>query len=352
MSGLEPRPDVVLAPYCTLGVGGPARWFVQARDEEALFAALDWANARSVPLRVLGGGSNLVVADSGVDALVVRMDLRGVTTRATTDRVEVTAAAGEPWDALVALAVERGWAGLECLSGIPGLAGATPIQNVGAYGQEVGGTVSAVRALDTETGRVLTLGNDECGFAYRDSRFKSAEPGRHVILSVTYRLVPGGAPTVHYAEVIRHLDARGLARPTLGDVRESVLAIRRSKSMVIDPGDDNRRSCGSFFTNAIVTAAEADRVAQAAGDPAMPRWPERDGRVKLSSAWLIERAGFARGDRDGPVGLSTRHALAVVAHDGARASDVVAFAGRVTAAVGKRFGVRLTPEPVFWGLGA
>jgi UDP-N-acetylmuramate dehydrogenase len=348
----EPRPDVVLAPYCTLGVGGPARWFVEARDEAALFAALDWAKARGVPLRVLGGGSNLVVADAGVDALVVRVDLRGVATHATADGVEVTAAAGEPWDALVALAVERGWAGLECLSGIPGLVGATPIQNVGAYGQEVSGTVTAVRALDTETGRVLTLGNDECGFAYRDSRFKSAEPGRHVILSVTYRLVPGGAPSVRYAEVVRHLAARGLARPTLGDVRESVLAIRRSKSMVIDPGDDNRRSCGSFFTNAIVTAAEADRVAQAAGDPAMPRWPERDGRVKLSSAWLIEHAGFARGDRDGPVGLSTRHALAVVAHDGARASDVVAFARRVTAAVQARFGVRLAPEPVFWGFDA
>jgi UDP-N-acetylmuramate dehydrogenase len=352
MSGLEPRPHVVLAPYCTLGVGGPARWFVEARDEEALFAALDWANAWGVPLRVLGGGSNLVVADSGIDALVVRMDLRGVTSRTAAGVVELTAAAGEPWDALVAHAVAQGWAGLECLSGIPGLVGATPIQNVGAYGQEVSETVTAVRALDTETGRVLTLGNDECGFTYRDSRFKSGEPGRHVILSVTYRLVPGGAPSVRYAEVTRHLAARGLARPSLGDVRESVLAIRRSKSMVIDAGDENRRSCGSFFTNAIVTAAEADRVAEVAGDPAMPRWPERDGRVKLSSAWLIEHAGFARGDRDGPVGLSTRHALAVVAHDGARASDVVAFARRVTAGVEKRFGVRLAPEPVLWGFDA
>ena len=199
---------------------------------------------------------------------------------------------------------------------------------------------------------MLTLGNDECGFSYRDSRFKRVEPGRHVILSVTYRLVPGGAPCLRYAEVIRHLSARGVARPALGDVRESVLAIRRSKSMVIDPADENRRSCGSFFTNAIVTAADADRVARAAGDPAMPRWPEPDGRVKLSSAWLIEHAGFARGHREGPVGLSTRHALALVAHDGARAADVVAFARRVIAAVGERFGVRLTPEPAFWGFDA
>jgi UDP-N-acetylmuramate dehydrogenase len=352
MSALVPRPDVVLAPYCTLGVGGPARWFVEARDEAAVSGALDWADARGLPLRVLGGGSNLVIADAGVEALVVRVDLRGVTTREAAGAVEVTAGAGEPWDVLVAHVVERGWAGVECLSGIPGLVGATPIQNVGAYGQEVSETLTAVRALDTATGRVLTLTNDECGFAYRDSRFKRAEPGRHVILAVTYRLTPGGAPCLRYAEVARHLASRGVARPALADVRESVVAIRRSKSMVIDAGDENRRSCGSFFTNAIVSAADAERVARLAGDPPMPRWPERDGRVKLSSAWLIERAGFARGDRDGAVGLSTRHALAVVAHDGARASDVVAFARRVTDAVDARFGVRLTPEPVFWGFDA
>jgi UDP-N-acetylmuramate dehydrogenase len=230
--------------------------------------------------------------------------------------------------------------------------GATPIQNVGAYGQEVSETVTAVRALDTVSGRVLTLDGHACGFSYRDSRFKRGAGGRHVILSVTYRLLPGGAPRVAYAELARHLEARGLARPALADVRASVLAIRRSKSMVIEGGDENRRSCGSFFTNAIVTAAEADRVAGAAGDPAMPRWPEADGRVKLSSAWLIERAGFSRGHREGAVGLSTRHALAVVAHDGARAADVVAFARRLAGAVEARFGVRLAPEPVFWGFDA
>jgi UDP-N-acetylmuramate dehydrogenase len=352
MSGPQPRPDVVLAPYCTLGVGGPARWFVEACDEPSLLGALEWARARGLALRVLGGGSNLLVADAGIDALVVRMDVRGVSTVPNSDAVELTAAAGEPWDALVAHTVARGWAGLECLSGIPGLVGATPIQNVGAYGQEVSQTVVAVRALDTETGRVGTLTRDECGFTYRDSRFKSVEPGRHVILSVTYRLAPGGAPCVRYAEVAHHLAAGGIARPALADVRASVLAIRRSKSMVIDPADENRRSCGSFFTNAIVSAAEADRVARVAGDPAMPRWPERDGRVKLSSAWLIEHAGFARGDREGPVGLSSRHALAVVAHDGARACDVAAFARRIAAAVRERFGVALTPEPVFWGFDA
>ena len=269
-----------------------------------------------------------------------------------TGAVELTAAAGEPWDDLVRMTVERGWAGLECLSGIPGLVGATPIQNVGAYGQEVSETVTTVRVLDTESGRILTLATRECGFGYRDSRFRSVEPERWVVLAVTYRLRPGGAPAVRYADVEQHLAARGVASPTLADVRETVLAIRRSKSMVLDPRDPNRRSCGSFFTNPIVSAADCARVEVLARDPAMPRWLQPDGRVKLSAAWLIERAGFRRGEADGPVGLSTRHTLAVVAHEGARARDVVAFAAKLRTRVLDRFGVRLTPEPVFWGLPA
>ena len=349
---MELREHVSLAPYCTLGVGGAARFFLEARDEPTVLRALDWAKARSVPFRALGGGSNLVVADDGVEAFVVKIGLRGITSRDVAGAVELTAAAGEPWDELVAFAVGHGWAGLECLSGIPGLVGATPIQNVGAYGQEVSETLTELRALDATTGRVVTLSPEDCGFAYRDSRFKSGEPGRHVILSVTYRLAPGGAPCVRYAEVERHLAARRISAPSLGEVRESVLAIRRSKSMTIERGDENLRTCGSFFTNAIVTASDAERVARIVGDAGMPRWLQPDGRVKLSSAWLIEHAGFTRGHREGLVGLSTRHALALVAHDGARAADVVAFAGRVTAAVEARFGIRLTPEPVYWGFDA
>jgi UDP-N-acetylmuramate dehydrogenase len=329
-------------------VGGPARYFAEARAEAEVHEACAWARARGLPLRVLGGGSNLVIGDGGVDALVVHIALRGLAVHESGAAVEVTAAAGEPWDDLVALTVARGWAGLECLSGIPGLVGATPIQNVGAYGQEVSQSVTAVRALDRGTGEIVTLAGADCGFAYRDSRFKSGEPGRYVVLAVTYRLAPGGAPAVRYAELERHLAGRGLARPALADVRASVLAIRRAKSMVLDPADPNHRSCGSFFTNPVVSAAESAGVAARAGDPAMPRWPQPDGRVKLSAAWLIERAGFTRGLADGPVGLSTRHTLAIVAHDGARARDVVAFARRVQAAVAARFGVRLTPEPVFW----
>ncbi len=346
---MTPRENVPLAPRTTLAVGGPARWFVEAREESAVLDALAWARTRGVPLRVLGGGSNLVVPDEGVDALVVKIDLRGVSTREAGGALELTAAAGEPWDDLVRRAVERGWAGLECLSGIPGLVGATPIQNVGAYGQEVSETVTAVRALDTREGAVATLAGRDCGFVYRDSRFKSGEPGRWVVLSVSYRLRPGGPPTLRYADVEKHLEARRLAAPTLADVRESVLAIRRAKSMVLDdPGDPNRRSCGSFFTNPIVTAAELAEVERRVSDPAMPRWPQPDGRVKLSAAWLIERAGFRRGHRHGTVGLSSRHALAIVCHEGARARDVVAFAGELQAAVRERCGARLTLEPVVW----
>ncbi len=344
-----PQENVPLAPYTTLRLGGPARYFVEAHDEYAVLDALDWARARGLPLRVLGGGSNLVVADMGVDGLVVKVDLRGVYTREIDGALELTAAAGEPWDDLVQRAVERGWAGLECLSGIPGLVGATPIQNVGAYGQEVSDTVTMVRVLDTRDGNIHTLTNRECGFAYRDSRFKSGEPGRHVVLSVDYRLAPGGLPTVKYADVEKHLEDRRIVTPTLADVRASVLDIRRSKSMVLDdPLDPNRRSCGSFFTNPIVTAAELAGVEARVRDSTMPRWPQADGRVKLSAAWLIERAGFRRGYHRGKVGVSTRHALAVVAHEGARAADVIAFAAHLRGAVEERFGVRLALEPVVW----
>jgi len=342
------RERAALAPYTTLGVGGPARWFVDATDEATLREALAWSRARGVALRILGGGSNVVVADAGIEALVVRVGLRGVTTREVGHVVDLTAAAGEPWDDLVALAVARGWAGLECLSGIPGLVGATPLQNVGAYGQEVSDTVVAVRALDTTAGEAVTLSPAECGFAYRDSAFKSREAGRYVVLAVTYRLRPGAAPTLGYADVERAVAARGLTAPTLADVRASVLAIRRTKSMVLDPGDPNRRSCGSFFTNPIVTAADAEQVARRAGEAMMPRWPQADGGVKLSAAWLIERAGYRRGQREGAVGLSTAHALAVVAHDGARAADVLGFARRLQASVAERFGVRLALEPAVW----
>lgn len=332
-----------------MGVGGPARFFVEAADDAAVSEAVRWAQERGVDLHVLGGGSNLVVADAGVDGLVVSIALSGVSSREAGGGLEVTAAAGEPWDALVAHVVERGWAGLECLSGIPGLVGATPIQNVGAYGQEVSQTVTAVRALDRRTGDLVSLAPGDCGFGYRTSRFKSGAPDRFIVLSVTYRLIPGGAPAVRYADVESDLARRGIARPSLADVRASVLDIRRSKSMVLDPADPNRRTCGSFFLNPVVGGAALERLERAAGDSAMPRWREADGRVKLSAAWLIEHAGLHRGDGPGPVALSTRHSLAIVCREGARAADVAAFAREIRALVEARFGIVLVPEPVFWG---
>jgi len=345
----QPLENVPLAPRCTMGVGGAARFFAEASDESAVAAAARWAESRRVPLYVLGGGSNLVVADEGVDGLVLQITIRGVTSRAAGDAVEVSVGAGEPWDAFVQRAVMNGWAGLECLSGIPGLVGATPIQNVGAYGQEVSETVTAVRVLDRRSGDVVTLAAAECAFGYRTSRFKTGDPDRFIVLAVTYRLTRDGAPTVRYADLERDLERRGLARPSLGDVRASVVAIRKSKSMVLDPGDPNRRSCGSFFLNPLVDAATLERVERAVGDATMPRWPDASGCVKLSAAWLIERAGFRRGEGPGPVALSTRHSLAIVCHEGARASDVAAFAREIRSRVEARFGLTLAPEPVFWG---
>ena len=240
---MTPREDVSLAGRCTLGVGGPARYFAELTTESAVADSLAWARRRGVGVRVLGGGSNVVVPDAGVDGLVLHIALRGIVTQEHADGVDVTAAAGEPWDDVVRVTVEQGWAGLECLSGIPGLVGATPIQNVGAYGQEVSETITAVRVLDTHTGEIGALDTTACGFGYRDSRLKSGEPGRHIVLGVTYRLRRDGKVRVRYAELSQHLTARGISAPTVADVRESVLAVRRGKSMVLDAGDPNRRSC-------------------------------------------------------------------------------------------------------------
>jgi UDP-N-acetylmuramate dehydrogenase len=342
---------VPLAPRCTLGVGGAARFFVRAQDERSLVEALEWADRGGVFVRVLGSGSNIVIADEGLDGLVIRIGLRGRKTREESDTdVELTAAAGEPWDDLVAYAVGRGFAGLECLSGIPGLVGAAPIQNVGAYGQDVSETVSRVRVYDRISRDITTLSPDDCGFAYRDSIFKSVAPDRYVVLDVTFRLKRGGAPAVRYPELAKRLESDGLSAPTLDDVRRTVMALRAAKSMVLEASDENRRSCGSFFLNPIVVADEIPRIERRVGVQAqMPRFEQPDGQVKLSAAWLIERAGFAKGQRRGAVGLSTRHALAVVCHDNAKSHAVISFAREIRDRVRDRFGVTLSPEPVLWG---
>ena len=341
--------DVPLAPLTTLELGGPARFFVEVAAEDDLLEAVAFAERRGLPLAVLGGGSNLVVADAGFPGLVVRLTARGIGFRPAGAEVLCEVAAGEPWDAVVAAAIARGLAGLECLSGIPGSAGATPIQNVGAYGQEVSDTVRTVRALDRRTGAVIDLPPAACAFAYRDSAFKR-DPHRHVVLRVTYALRPDAAPTIRYAELARALAG---ASPDLATVRSTVLALRRKKSMVIDPADPNRRSVGSFFTNPIVPAPQAEQLAARAlaeglvSDPAeVPRYPAGSGQTKLAAGWLIERAGFARGLARGPVGISSAHALALVHHGGGRSADLLALAREIRAGVEARFGIRLVPEPV------
>ena len=347
------RDGVPLAPFTTLELGGPARHLVDAADEAAVVEALRWADGRNLPVAILGGGSNMVVSDAGFDGLVVRMATRGVRFETVGGEATVTAAAGEPWDALVAEAVGRGLGGLECLSGIPGLVGATPIQNVGAYGQEVAETIRAVRVLERGSWQVRTLSPEECGFGYRESSFKR-EPDRFVVLAVTFGLRPGAAPALRYRELAESLAGDGAtkAAPTLADARAAVVALRARKSMLVTAGDPNRRSVGSFFTNPIVGEDEAEAAAARAGaDGAhMPRWPAGDGRVKLSAGWLIERAGIAKGLRRGPVGVSSAHALALVHHGGGTTAALIALAREIRGAVGMRFGVTLVPEPTFVGV--
>jgi UDP-N-acetylmuramate dehydrogenase len=345
VNGLEEH--VPLAPRTTFGLGGTARWFCRATTDDALLEALRWAKARGVEVAFLGGGSNLVVADAGFDGLVVELAQRGRQAAARGGRQHLRAAAGEDWDALVAWAVEEGWAGLECLSGIPGRVGATPIQNVGAYGQDVGQTLTSVAAIDLATLEPREFRNEECAFAYRHSRFKAA-PGRFVVTAVTFALPIGGPPMLAYGELERAFEGR---TPTLAAVRDTVIALRRRKSMVLDPEDPNGRTAGSFFTNPLVAPEVARRVEAIAieqGLGAVPSWPAGD-RVKLAAGWLIEKAGMTRGTRRGHVGLSSAHALALVHHGGGTTAELVDFAREVRDAVRGRFGVTLVPEPVFLG---
>lgn len=345
-TGLHIDSNVVLAPRTTLKVGGPARFFVNVRSEAELAEAFAWAQANTAPVWVLGGGSNVVVPDRGLDGLVVAVDLTGIRCEEGAGKCLVSAQAGESWDGLVRFAVNAGLSGLECLSGIPGLVGATPVQNVGAYGQEVQDTLLCVRAFDRTARRFVELDASACEFGYRNSRFKSREPSRFVITEVTFALSRGEPAPAAYPELARRLASLGRA-PGLIEVRETVLALRRSKSMVLEASDPNARSCGSFFVNPVVPEPVALAAASRLG-PELPRFPQPDGQLKLSAAWLIEHAGFQRGFRRGNVGLSSLHTLALVCHEGATARELLDFAGEVQTVVRERSGVELTPEPSIW----
>jgi UDP-N-acetylmuramate dehydrogenase len=340
------QPHVPLAPCSTLGVGGIARWFAHARTADEIAGAHHWATERQMDLFVLGGGSNLVIADAGFEGLVLRVALGGVVVAERGTTTSVRAGAGESWDDVVSTAVARGLAGVECLSGIPGSVGGTPVQNVGAYGQEVKDTIESVTVFDRQSAASATLSNEECRFAYRMSRFKREDADRFIVCDVTFALRPG-PPTLTYADVVRHFERRGIHTPTLADVRAGVLEIRRRKGMVLDAADPDTRSVGSFFMNPVLPSAVHARLAGPDG-PA-PGFILPDGAVKVPAAWLIEQAGFDKGSGTGRVGLSTKHPLAIVNRGGATASEVVEFAVRIKKQVEDRFGVSLRPEPVFVG---
>ena len=333
-----------LSELTTLRLGGPAGSVVDARSEAELIEA-----ARGEDVLLVAGGSNLVIADAGWPGTVVRVLTRGVAEREADGRVELTVAAGEEWEAFVARCVAEGLAGVESLSGIPGSIGATPIQNVGAYGQEVAETIVSVRALERASGDLRDLAPEECGFAYRSSAFKR-DPGRWVVLAVTFALERRElSGPLAYAELARTLDVRPGEGAPLAEVREAVLGLRRGKGMVLDPADPDSVSAGSFFTNPILSEEAFSALEQRAECP--PRFPEPDGRVKTSAAWLIERAGFQRGygNPDG-IAISSKHTLALTNRGGGTTAELLALAREIAAGVEERFGVTLQPEPTLIGV--
>lgn len=345
---MQVQENVALAPLTTIGIGGPARFFFRATTVDEVREALAWAQERGLATFVLGGGSNLLISDAGFDGVVIHVDLRGVTVESEDEYAMVKVAAGEPWDAFVETAVENGWAGIECLSGIPGSTGATPIQNVGAYGQDVSETIARVEALDRTIDRVVWFTNWDCRFGYRASLFKNVEPGRYVVLSVTFRLKRGGSATIRYPELQKYVDERGVPARDLQGVRDAVIAIRKRKGMVLDPDDPDTRSDGSFFMNPVIPSAAYAEFARKA--PAAPHYPSGDD-VKLSAAWLIEHAGFGKGFTHGNVGLSAKHTLAIVNRGGGTAAEVVELVRMIQGRVRDVFGVDIQPEPYFVGFG-
>jgi len=339
-----------LADYTTLGLGGPAGNFVAAPTEAALIDAVTAADAAGAPVLILGGGSNLVIADDGFPGTVIHVNTRGVGYAEAADgRVDVTVASGEDWDDVVAAAVAEGLAGLECLSGIPGRAGATPIQNVGAYGHEVAEVITSVRVFDRQARQVQLIPNGSCRFAYRTSYFKQ-DPARYVVLGVTYRLARGSlSMPVKYAELAAELGAEMGERAGVGEVRSAVLKIRARKGMVLNPGDPDTKSAGSFFTNPVLDAGQFARLAAAAAGP-VPRFDAGDGNVKVPAAWLIEHAGFGKGyGAPGRARVSTKHTLALVNAGGATTADLLTLARAIRDGVHTTFGITLTPEPILIG---
>ncbi|MFZ1005703.1 MAG: UDP-N-acetylmuramate dehydrogenase [Candidatus Sulfotelmatobacter sp.] len=345
--------NIPLAPLTTFKIGGPAKYYVEAATPGEVQEAVTFARSRDLPLFVLGGGSNLVVSDAGWPGLVLKVGLQGIEQRAGHDEdgcVIFDAGAGESWDRFVSHAVMARCAGVECLSGIPGSVGGTPVQNVGAYGQEVADTISAVEVLDLKDGQVRELCREACGFSYRASIFNTTERGRFIVLRVTYALTPGGKPRIAYADLKRHFEGRETT-PDLAETREAVRHIRALKGMLIVAGDADCQSAGSFFKNPVLSETEHEQLKQcaAARGLTVPSYPALETHKKVSAAWLVERSGFNKGFGFGRVGISSKHALAIVNRGGATAGEVIALKEHIQQRVEEIWGVKLEPEPVMVG---
>jgi len=345
--------NVPLAPFTTFRVGGPARFFVEAKSTGEVQEAILFAQSGNLPLFVLGGGSNLVVADSGWPGMVLKVTIPGIEQRpGNNDQggVLFEVGAGESWDRFVSYSVMAKCAGVECLSGIPGSVGGTPVQNVGAYGQEVSETIESVEVFDQKDGHVRELCREACGFAYRSSIFNTTERGRFIILRVTYALRPGGEPYLAYADLKRHFEGRETP-PNLAETREAVRHIRARKGMLIVAGDPDCQSAGSFFKNPVLSDAQHEELQKraVAKGLTLPSFPSLEKNRKVSAAWLVEKSGFARGYGFGHVGISSKHALAIINRGGATAAEVLALKDQIQQRVVEIWGVRLEPEPVMVG---
>ena len=347
---MQMQKNVGLAPLTSLQVGGPARFFTEAKSIEDVRAAVEFAGSQSLPLFVLGGGSNVVIADAGWPGVVLKIGFDGMEESTDGASAVFDVGAGVEWDKFVACAVDRDCAGIECLSGIPGSVGGTPVQNVGAYGQEVSETIESVLVFDRRDGEVRELCKEACGFSYRTSIFNTVERERFIILRVTFRLTPGGEPSLRYADLQKHF-ADCPSKPTLAETREAVRQIRASKGMLIRPGDDDCRSAGSFFKNPVLTGGQLRELQQRAAERGLkiPVYPALESQHKVSAAWLVEHSGFAKGYAQGKAGISKKHALAIVNLGGASASDIVELQNQIRERVQELWGVDVMPEPVFVG---
>ncbi|MFY9225997.1 MAG: UDP-N-acetylmuramate dehydrogenase [Blastocatellia bacterium] len=343
--------NISLSPFTTLKIGGLARYFVNATDEEIIYQSIKWAKKENLPLFILGGGSNLVISDNGFAGLVLHINNLGIISKAIEDKIVVSVAAGEVWDNFVLQAVNNGWSGIECLSGIPGKVGATPIQNVGAYGQEVKDTIIKVKAYDRLTEKIVEFDALECEFSYRQSLFKSKAKDRYIVANVTYGLTLKDEPTIKYPELKKYLSENISLVPSLLQTRQAVINIRRKKAMVVDENDPDSFSVGSFFVNPIIELEKLEvlkeklRLKNIKETP--PEFLAENGKIKLSAAWLIEKAGFRKGYKKGNVAISSKHALALINSGDGTAREIWDLALEIQQKVAQDFDVWLEPEPVF-----